>query len=329
MDFVGRRKWFFIFSTILIAAGLLSIAMPHGFKTGIEFTGGSALTIGYTEPVSQASVRNVLSSPDLQHDEAIIQGLGENSFLIRTKALLEEAPRDNAGIVTGPSEREKVETALETLAPFSNSPDIAAVSAIVARETVRNAIFAVIIAALAITLYISWAFRLVPNSFRMGTTAILAAIHDVLVVVGIFSILGRVFNIEINAMFITGILTVVGYSVHDTIVVFDRIRENTAKRISRDLSTIINVSIMETLGRSLTTSLTTIFVLIAIVILGGGSIQSLLITLMIGIITGTYSSIGIASQLLITWEQGGIPLPFRKRKTEGSLLNQTQDNINR
>ncbi|MQF82902.1 protein translocase subunit SecF [SAR202 cluster bacterium AD-802-E10_MRT_200m] len=319
MDFVGHRNWFFIFSTLLIVAGLISIAMPQGFKAGIEFTGGSALTISYTEPVSQSDVRKVLSSPELQHEEAIIQGLGKNSYLVRTTTLLEEAPRNNSGVVIGPSEREKVETALEQLAPFSTSPDIAAVSAVVAQETVRNAIFAVVIASLAITLYISWAFRLVPNSFRMGTTAIIAAIHDVLIVVGIFSILGRLLNIEINAMFITGILTVVGYSVHDTIVVFDRIRENTAKRVSRDLSTIINVSIMETLGRSLTTSLTTIFVIVAIVILGGGSIQSLLITLMIGIITGTYSSIGIASQLLITWERGDLPLPFRKRKQDESL----------
>ena len=182
--------------------------------------------------------------------------------------------------------------------------EVSEVSAVVAQETVRNAFFAILAAAAAILIYISWSFRLVPNSFRMGSTAILAAVHDVLVVVGIFSILGKVFNLEINAMFITGVLTVVGYSVHDTIVVFDRIRENTARRVSRDLATTINTSIMETLGRSMTTSITTIFVILALLLLGGGTILSLLVALLVGIITGTYSSIGIASQLLITWERG-------------------------
>ena len=159
----------------------------------------------------------------------------------------------------------------------------------------------------------------------MGSTAILAAIHDVLVVVGIFSILGKFINAEINAMFITGILTVVGYSVHDTIVVFDRIRENTMKRVSRDLATTINVSIMETLGRSLTTSMTTMFVILALLSLGGGTILSLLLALLVGIITGTYSSIGIASQLLITWEQGGIRGIFRRKQGERELAPSRQE----
>ena len=318
MDFVGKRRWFFLFSFLFIAVGVVSMVVPPGFRVGIEFNGGSALTVTYTEPVDQEDVRSVLSSPELGHEEAVIQGLGDNSFLIRTETILEEALRDASGNITGPSERERIEEALEELSPFETSPDMAAVSAVVARETVRNAIIAVAIAAVAITLYISWAFRLVPNSFRMGATAIMAASHDVLVVIGVFSILGKFINAEINAMFITGILTVVGYSVHDTIVVFDRIRENTARRVSRDLTTIINISIMETLGRSLTTSLTTIFVIMAILILGGGTIQSLLLTLLVGIITGTYSSIAIASQLLITWERGEWPGPFRRRRPEAA-----------
>ena len=157
----------------------------------------------------------------------------------------------------------------------------------------------------------------------MKVVRILAVGLAVLVVVALFSILGKFFNIEINAMFITGILTVVGYSVHDTIVVFDRIRENTDRKTSRDLGTTINISIMQTLGRSLTTSLTTMAVLLALLILGGTTIQSLLFTLLIGVITGTYSSICIASQVLIVWERREWLGPFRRRSVEPSQPTST------
>ena len=321
MDFVGKRRWFFLISLVVITAGLVSMAIPPGFRIGVEFTGGSALSVTFTEPVEQEQLRSKLS--DLAHPEAVIQRLDDNEFLIRTETL-EEVSVDAAGNVVGVSERNQIEQGLSELAPLQ-TVEVSEVSAIVAGETVRNAIIAVVIASLVILVYISWAFRLVPNSFRMGSTAILAAIHDVLVVVGIFSILGKFINAEINAMFITGILTVVGYSVHDTIVVFDRIRENTMKRVSRDLATTINVSIMETLGRSLTTSMTTMFVILALLSLGGGTILSLLLALLFGIITGTYSSIGIASQLLITWEQGGIRGIFRRKQGERELAPSRQE----
>jgi preprotein translocase subunit SecF len=169
------------------------------------------------------------------------------------------------------------------------------------------------VAALFIMIYISFAFRLMTNSMRLGVAAIVAALHDVIITLGAFSILGKVIDLEVNAMFITGILTVVGYSVHDTIVVFDRIRENTARRVSRDMGTTINISIMETVGRSLTTSLTTLTVIVALLLMGGGTIESLLYTLLIGVIVGTYSSIAIASQLLLVWEERGM-MPFRRRE---------------
>ena len=321
MDFVGKRRWFFLISLVVITAGLVSMAIPPGFRIGVEFTGGSALSVTFTEPVEQEQLRSKLSS--LDHPEAVIQRLDDNMFLIRTETL-EEVSVDAAGNVVGVSERNQIEQGLSELAALQ-TVEVSEVSAIVAGETVRNAIIAVVIAALVILLYISWAFRLVPNSFRMGSTAILAAIHDVLVVVGIFSIVGKFINAEINAMFITGILTVVGYSVHDTIVVFDRIRENTIRRVSRDLATTINISIMETLGRSLTTSMTTMFVILALLSLGGGTILSLLLALLVGIITGTYSSIGIASQLLITWEQGGLRGIFRRKQAERELAPSRQE----
>jgi preprotein translocase subunit SecF len=321
MDFAGKRRWFFLISIVVITAGLISMAIPPRFRIGVEFTGGSALSVTFAEPVEQGQLRSKLSG--LDHGEAVIQRLGDNSFLIRTDTL-EEASIDASGNVVGDSERNRIEESLAEIAPLQ-TVEVSEVSALVAGETVRNAIIAILIAATMILIYITWAFRLVPNSFRMGSTAILAAIHDVLVVVGIFSIVGKFINAEINAMFITGILTVVGYSVHDTIVVFDRIRENTMRRVSRDLETTINISIMETLGRSLTTSLTTVFVILALLSIGGGTILSLLLALLVGIITGTYSSIGIASQLLITWEQGGIRGLFRREPSEGSLATSKQE----
>jgi len=317
MDFVGKSRWFFLLSLLIMAAGMVSIAIPPGFRVGIEFTGGSALSITFAEPVQQTRLRTLLT--ELGHEEALIQRLGDTGFLIRTRTLTEGSLDGNI-----PSERFNIENSIEnTLGPIEIS-DLSAVSPIIAGETVRNAIIAILFAAVAILLYITWAFRLVPHSGRMGSAAILAAVHDVIIVVGLFSILGKFTNAEINTMFITGILTVVGYSVHDTIVVFDRIRENTGRRVSRDIATTVNISIMETIGRSLTTSFTTIFVVLAILFLGGGTIQSLLLTLLIGIITGTYSSIFIASQLLVTWERHGLFGALRNRPSSGNTENEPE-----
>lgn len=291
MDFVGKRRWFFLLSLALIITGLVSIATPPSFRIGIEFASGSAISMTYENPVDQSDVRIILTENG--HDEAIIQKTSGNGFFIRTRTL------DSTDIAS--SERKKLEEKLSALGNIE-AFDVATVSPIVAQETVRNAGVAVFVASIAILIYISWAFRLVPNPFRMGTVAIIAAIHDVLIVVGFFSLAGRFINLEINAMFITGILTVVGYSVHDTIVVFDRIRENFIKNTSRNLEVIINTSIAETLGRSLTTSFTTLIVISSMLLMGGQTIQSLLYALLIGLITGTYSSLWIASQMLVVWE---------------------------
>jgi preprotein translocase subunit SecF len=311
VDFVGKRRWYFIFSLIIIGAGIASMLIPPGFRVGVDFTGGSALSITFDGQVPQEDVRALMT--DLGYEEAVVQRLGESSYLLRTRTLEEEASQGTQG---GASEREVLERALGGLAPIVTS-DLASVSAVVAQETVRNAIIAVLIAGVAILLYITWAFRAMPNSLRMGTVAILATVHDVLVVVGTFSLLGKVIDLEINVAFIIGILTVLGYSVHDTIVVFDRIRENTERRVSRELATTINISILETLSRSLITSITTLLVITALLLLGGGTIQSLLVTLFVGILTGTYSSIAIASQLLVVWERGEWLGPFRRRPPAG------------
>jgi preprotein translocase subunit SecF len=181
-----------------------------------------------------------------------------------------------------------------------NSSDT--VSSIVSEQIVQKSAIAVIAASIAILLYVSWAFRGVKNPFRYGVTAIIALLHDVVVVVGLFSIFGKLFNTEVDTMFLTGLLTVIGFSVHDTIVVFDRIRENSQRGISRDFDVVVNESLLQTLDRSLSTSLTVVFTLIALYLLGGVTIQSFVLVLLIGIVSGTYSSIAIASQLLVEWE---------------------------
>lgn len=308
MDFVAKRNWFYLLSLLVIIPGILSMAIPPSFRVGIEFTGGSALTVTFERPVEQAALRIEMAA--LGHPEAVIQRLGENTFLIRTKTLA-EAQRDTQGGVKA-TERAAIENALKgKFGPLTS--ELFSVSPLVARETVRNAVVAVLIASVAILLYITWAFRRVPNPFRMGAATIIAAIHDVLVTLGLFSILGKFLNVEVNAMFITGVLTVIGYSVHDTIVVFDRIRENSLKGVIKDLQSVINVSIMETMGRSLNTSLTTLIVIIALLLLGGSTIQSFMLTLLIGIITGTYSSICMASQLLVSWEKREWLGPWSRR----------------
>jgi preprotein translocase subunit SecF len=234
----------------------------------------------------------------LGHSEALIQKTGNRSFFIRTKLLAE--PEGDL-----PSEREIVERDLEdTLGLVRDKVKFDSVSPIIAGETVINAFYAVLAASVFILLYIWYAFRRVPKSYRYGVAAIIALVHDVVIVIGVFAILGKVLNIEVNSMFIVGVLIVAGYSVNDTIVVFDRIRENTIRFPDRSLAALVNTSIMDTVGRSLNASFTTLFVLLALLLMGGPSIRGLLLVVAIGAIAGTYSSIFIASQFIVIWDQG-------------------------
>ncbi|MBI2866117.1 MAG: protein translocase subunit SecF [Chloroflexi bacterium] len=297
-DFVGRRWWYFLLSALVLVPGLVSIAIPPPFRWGIEFTSGSTWTMRFENPVSHTLLREALAAQG--HPDSIIQGAGENTFLVRTRAL-SPAQRDAEGSLVRPAEREQIAEALESrLGPFT-TVNFASVSPAVARGIVSKVILALAMAAVGILLYITYAFRRVPNPFRYGLAAVVALAHDVILVLGLFSILGKVAGMEINAMFVTGLLTVAGYSVHDTIVVFDRIREN-VRRTGLDLATTVNNSLLETLGRSLGTSLTTLFVLTALLLIGGVTLQSFLLVLIVGIISGTYSSIFVAAQLLVVWE---------------------------
>jgi preprotein translocase subunit SecF len=294
MDIVAKRYWFYLLSSIIILPGLISLLIPPALFLGIEFTGGSTISVGFDSPVADNEVRALLDRQG--HPEAVVQATGDNGYFIRT-SLLKEAEG------AGSAERDIIRNALDGLQQVTRM-DVASVSGVVAKDTVRNATIAVAVASVAILLYITWAFRQVPNPFRYGVAAIVALLHDVLIVAGIFSILGKTIHLEVNAMFITGLLTVIGYSVNDTIVVFDRIRENVVRLPGERLEKVVNISILETLGRSLNTSMTTLVTVLALFLLGGESIRSFVLVLLIGIASGAYSSIFNASQVLVSWETG-------------------------
>ena len=186
------------------------------------------------------------------------------------------------------------------------------VSGVIGSENVRNAMIAVVVASLVILLYVTWAFRRVPSPFRYGVAAVVALVHDVFIVLGVFSVLGETINLEVNAMFITGVLTTIGYSVNDTIVVFDRLRENVARYPGITVRELANVSIRETVGRSLNTSITLLVVVVALLLFAGSAISPLLYVLLTGVVVGTYSSIFIASLLLVSWEEGELGGLWRK-----------------
>ncbi len=300
-NIVGKRGWYFVISALVIIPGLLSMIAPPGWasggsglKPGIDFSSGSVLTVAFVDPADANAVRELLST--VGHPQALVQSVDDRSVLIRTR-VLEEA---TAG---GQSERQRIEDALEAQIGPIDASGVDTVSPIIAQETVRNTFLALLVASVFILIYIWYAFRRVPRAYRYGVAAVVTLIHDTVIVLGVFSILGRVLDMEVNAMFIVGILTVAGYSVNDTIVVFDRIRENAIRVPDRSLEDTVNLSIIESVGRSVNTSFTTLLVLLAMLLIGGDSIRELLLVVAIGVVVGTYSSIFIAAQFLVIWDR--------------------------
>ena len=287
IDFTGKKRWFFLGSAIVIIIMIISLA-AFKLQPGIDFTGGTSMTLSFTPQVEQNQLRQELTV--LGYPEAIVQR-SENNFFISIKEI---SPEEKEVLISG------LETGLDTeiLVLEYNT-----ISPVIATKTARNAGIAVAIAAVAMLFYIVWAFRRMPSPFKWGTCAIIALIHDVLIILGIFAILGQVANVEVNAMFITAVLTIVGYSINNTVVVFDRIRENRTKGISPDFAVTVNSSLTETLARSLNTSLTTLCVVLALLLFGGATIHYFVLALLFGLLAGTYSSLCIAGPLLVIWEK--------------------------
>ena len=387
MDYVGHRLWFFALSLLVILPGVGFLLTAPGLKPGIDFTGGSTLTLSFSEPVEQEDLR--LSLADRGQPDSIVQRMDDSVYFVRTKELQEAAknllidglvadldlppgaesvapevdPEGRSAIslrftqevteeeifghldrlghpdattastadgsymvftrVLPDDERDALAAALvEALGDPIKVLSFDLVSPAVARETVIAAFWAVVMAALGVFLYLWWAFRNVPSPFRYGAAAVLALAHDSMVVIGIFAALGVLFDVEVNTMFLIALLTVIGYSVNDTIVIFDRIRENITLHPNRALASNANISISESLGRSINTSLTLLFTLLALLLFGGATIRVFLWVLVIGVVVGTYSSIGIATNTLVAWESGDFRrlfgLPRRRAPTQAA-----------
>ena len=306
MDFVALRKIFLPISATIAVVSVVLLFAP-GLNLGIDFVSGTSSTydFGTNDPGTDAVNDALIASG---HPEAIVQDLGEGQYFVRTNDLGNE----------GKNVVDAELTKITGDAPITL--ETATVGSSVAEGTVRNAIIAVAVAALFVMLYIMYAFRTVPGSYRYAVSAVIALVHDVLIVLGIFAVLGVVFNAQVNAIFIVGILTVIGYSVNDTIVIFDRVRENVLLVPSRDFRMTVNASIRESIIRSLGTSITTATVIMAMLLFGGQSLRDFLIVLLLGVIVGTYSSIFIAAQVLVSWDEGALQrvtsrLPRLRRRT--------------
>lgn len=294
MDIIGKRKIYFLISLLIIIPGIISLAV-YGLKLSIDFTGGSLLELEVKEAdkaLEKNELKKIVAEQNIEISSLAISG--KNSFIIRMKPIDKEANNKIQQAFSQALNSEVKEVRFETVGPT------------IGKELTRKAVLAVIVASIAIIFYLAWAFRNLPkeiSSWHFGAAAIIALIHDVLILVGTYSLLGHFFGVEIDALFITALLTVMGFSVHDSIVVFDRIRENLHRMGNAPFAQVVNESMIQTLGRSLTTSLTVLFTLFALILFTGESLRWFLVALLIGIITGTYSSIFNASPILVVWHQ--------------------------
>jgi preprotein translocase SecF subunit len=296
-NIIQRRYLYFTFSAIVILPGVIAmiismIQFGTPLKLSIDFTGGALQEVRFEQSVQPGDVRQVFVNQG--YGDTTVQTTGDGStVIIRSKFLDNEAKVQIQNVLR------------DTIGPFEELR-FEAVGPTIGSEVTRAAGIAVLAASVVILAFIWWAFRNVPNSFRYGVCAITAMVHDVLVVCGLFAIAGLLLGWEVDALFLTALLTVIGFSVQDTIVVFDRIRENIPKRRGEDYETIVNRSLLETLHRSLATQLNAIFVLIAILLFGGATIKQFVAVLLVGLLSGTYSSIFNAVPLLVVWQKGEI-----------------------
>ena len=310
-NIVQKRRWYFTLSAAVIVPGLL-IMLYSAFSTGapfrlsIDFLGGSIYELKFEQDgASEDGIRRVFNAAG--DDNVIIQQIGApGDFRWSVRAGFHDV-----GLT------EDILTRLGVMAPVDrDSFRVETVSATIGGEVTRSALAAVAVGALVITGFIVIAFRQVPNAIRYGVCAIAAMIHDILVVMGVMSLFGLLLGWEIDALFLTAVLTVVGFSVQDSIVVFDRIRENIPKHLGEPYETIVNRSIWETIHRSLATQLNAFFIMIAILLFGGETVKQFIAILFIGLLSGTYSSIFTAVPLLVAWEKGELPIIGRGRAVE-------------
>lgn len=291
LNIIGKKNLYFLISLLVIIPGTISLFL-WGLRLSIDFTGGTRSTFLFPQSVNQQLVKKVKNVFEKENIEIASIKESGRKLIVQTKPLNE---KQSGGVLKNMKSIGKFkQEELETIGPT------------IGKEITLNAFKTIAIASVLIVLYIAYSFRTVPkpaSSLRFGICAIAALIHDALVVIGIFSILGHFFHVEVDSLFVTAILTVIGFSVHDTIVVFDRIRENLRRDIGAPFGQVVNDSILQTMVRSLNTSLTAILVLFTLLVFGGESTRWFIFALLIGIISGTYSSIFNAAPLLVVWQE--------------------------
>jgi preprotein translocase subunit SecF len=289
-NLLKHYKIWFTVSGIILAFGIISLAV-YGLNLGIDFNGGTLTELQFNQAYDQAKVRGSLDSMGLANYQ--LQTADNNVLIVKTQSLEKE------------QHDQMLENIKSQVGEFKeNRYD--SIGPVVGSELKKNAVYQLILVSLGIVFYIGYAFRKVPKpltSWRFGWSAIIALLHDLLFVLGVFSLLGHYWGVEIDSLFVTALLTVLGFSVHDTIVVFDRIRENLKVYAGENIEFIVDHSIAQTLVRSLNTSLTVMFVLLAMLLFGGESIRYFVFALFIGVFVGTYSSIFIASPVLVQWQK--------------------------
>jgi preprotein translocase subunit SecF len=295
LDIIGRRNLFFLISLIIIIPGMVSM-VTRGFLLGIDFQGGTEFFLTFQ---NQPSLQAVETAVGQEGVNGVVQQSGAGQFIVRT------APLD-------PKQQSQFESDLtQKVGSIDQSKrQVVQVGPAIAREIVTKALGAIVLASAAILLYLAFRFRKVQggwrSGFQFGGSALLALLHDIFLLTGAFSIIGKVLGLrvgEVDSFFLTAVLTVVGFSVHDTIVVFDRIRENMIASSRLTFEQVVNLSIMQTAARSIITSFTVVLVLLSLVVFGGDTIKGFALALLIGIVSGTYSSIFNASPLLVVWRR--------------------------
>ena len=292
IDIMGKKWLYFLISGLIILPGLVSLLL-FGVRLSIDFTGGNLLEIQNNSINSNNldSVKKIFTDNGVEVGS--VSRTSANAYIFRTKEFNNVKNEKIKKEITGKFGETK-ELRFETVGPT------------IGKELEQKAVMAVFVASLMIILYIAYSFRGIPkpySSFKFGVCAVVALLHDVLFLVGLFSLLGHYFKVEIDALFVTALLTVIGFSVHDTIVVFDRIRENLRRMPGKSFHFVNNESIVQTIGRSLSTTLTVLFTLSALLLFGGDTICWFVVALLIGITSGTYSSIFNAAPLLVVWEE--------------------------
>jgi preprotein translocase subunit SecF len=301
---IARKRWFFLFSLLVTIPGLFFIiATPLsggalGLKFSVDYTGGTVWEFKLEQPADALIVRDVIAAAG--HPEVRVTEAGSGFLIMRTKPLDLQSGSESDPSQPAGAELAAIRAAIESeVGPIAEAGSLSTVGPVISQDLTQQAILLIALGSIGIVLWMTYRFR----NLRFGLAALVALLHDVIVTVGFFAVAGTLFGIEIDALFITAMLTIIGFSVHDTIVVFDRVRENLARYAGAPFADIVNHSIVQTLGRSFNTTATVLITLLSLLVFAGGSIRTFVLALFVGILSGTYSSIFNASPLLVWWDE--------------------------